>query len=171
MQIGEFYVEVYKDLSLLLEVTHKTSIRKAPLTGSLSNMACLLRLLMENHSSFHGGHTLPSSGTGPGRGPEGAQVKALTREPTLTVVTPSPPKGWRSRRTCPRAPEQGSQTASCHPRDQTHTRPTERGRPCLWSGPRKKGLGLSFTTCLLTPAHRGPITSQACLELILGCQG
>lgn len=154
MQTGEFYVEVYRERSFFTtgRVTNKISIRKAPLTGSLSNMACLLRLLMENHSSFHGEHTLPSSGTGPGRAPEGYTGQGPEKgADTDSAVTPSPPKRWRSRRTCPLTPELGSQQASCHLHDQTHTQPTNTGHHCPWSGPRKKGLGLSFTTCLVSP--------------------
>lgn len=102
-----------------------------------------LILSQRTHSAFLGDR--PWQGTSTGQGPDkGAD--------TDSAVTPSPPKRWRSRRTCPRTPEHGSQQASCHPQDQTHTRPTKRGHHCPWLGPRKKGLGLSFTTCLVSPA-------------------
>lgn len=153
-------------------VTNKTSIRKAPLRGSLSNMARLLGLLMENHSSFHGGHTLPSSGTGPGRGPEGAQANTLTREPTLTL---------QSHPHLPRDGGAGEPVLG-------HQNRVPNGHPAiletrLTNGPPRQAVTVRGQAqerrgwdsvsprvcCHQPPSHTGPITSQACLELILGC--
>ena len=135
-------------------------------------MARLLGLLMENHSSFHGGHTLPSSGTGPGRGPEGAQANALTREPTLTL---------QSHPHLPRDGGAGEPVLG-------HQNRVPNGHPAiletrLTNGPPRQAVTVRGQAqerrgwdsvsprvcCHQPPSHTGPITSQACLELILGC--
>ena len=172
MQTGEFYVEVYRERSFFTtgRVTNKISIRKAPLTGSLSNTACLLRLLMENHSSFHRGHTLPSLGTGPGRAPP--QVKAPTREPTLTLQShPHLPSDGGAGE-----PVLGHQNMvpNRHPAilktRLTQGPPREAITVHGWAQERRGWDSVSpHVWCHQPPSHTGPITSQACLELILGC--